>query len=331
MKRGVLICWAVLVLAGCGQRNGLPHERDVPPGPRLEWALAIHGGAGSTPSGAAAERRQAALERLDQALRAGKQLLEAGGSSLDTVERVVRILEDDPLFNAGKGAVFNADGRHELDASIMDGATLACGGVAGVGTVKNPISLSRLVMERTPHVLLAGEGAERFADRMQVERVPQEYFFTETRWEALQRSRRKASRENEQGTVGAVALDRHGNLAAATSTGGLTNKMSGRVGDSPVIGAGTYADNATCAVSGTGKGEEFIRHSVAYSISALMADRDLSVRQAAERIVTGRLQAGEGGVIALAADGSIAMVFNTEAMYRAAADSGGRYEVAIGP
>lgn len=320
MKRVIVLGWLVLCLVGC-DRSGAPAS--------VEYALVIHGGAGSTPGKASAQQREEAMESLERALRTGLDLLAEGRSSLDAVERVLRLLEDDPQFNAGKGSVFNAAGGHELDASIMDGATLACGGVAGVTTVKNPIILSRLVMEQTPHVLLAGEGAERFADRMGVERVDQEYFFTQRRWEALQRARQKASAVGEQGTVGAVALDRAGNLAAGTSTGGRTNKMLGRVGDSPIVGAGTYADNATCAVSGTGKGEEFIRHSVAYSISALMAERGVSVREAAEQIVLGRLEPGDGGVIVLGADGSVAMVFNTEAMYRGAADSTGRFEVAI--
>jgi len=199
------------------------------------------------------------------------------------VEQIIRQLEDDPLFNAGKGAVFSNAGINELDASIMDGSTLACGGVAGVTTVKNPISLARLVMERTPHVLLARDGAEQFAQAMDLERVDPAYFFTQDRWDSLGRVKNAAEKRSGGGTVGAVALDRHGNLAAGTSTGGLTNKMYGRVGDSPIIGAGTYADNTTCAVSATGQGEEFIRHGVARSIAALMELTDLSLQEAADK------------------------------------------------
>ncbi|RMI19351.1 MAG: isoaspartyl peptidase/L-asparaginase, partial [Calditrichaeota bacterium] len=259
-----------------------------------------------------------------------------GGSSLDAVEQTIRVLEDSPLFNAGKGAVFTNAGTNELDASIMDGATLQAGAVAGVKRVKNPISLARLVMEKSPHVMLAGDGADAFAKENGLELVDPHYFYTEQRYQqwqrVLQREKEKqqsqsraapdaASSEADEpplGTVGVVALDKQGNLAAGTSTGGMTNKRWGRVGDSPIIGAGTYADNRTCAVSCTGHGEYFIRLNVAHDISALMAYKGLSVQEAAEEVILKKLTqlGGTGGVIAIDRNGNIAMPFNTSGMYR---------------
>lgn len=291
----------------------------------LEWALAIHGGAGSLGSDAPDEVRDRYLAGLEAALTAGQQILEGGGSALDAVERVIVILEDDIRFNAGRGAVFNAEGDHELDASIMDGASLACGGVAGTRTVKNPIRLARAVMEQTDHVLLAGPGAEAFAIEAGVERVDPTWFDSEDRRRSLERR----LSESGKGTVGAVALDRNGNLAAGTSTGGLTAKMLGRVGDSPIIGAGTYADNQRCAVSGTGVGEEYIRHAVAYSIGAMMAYEGLTLQQAVDRVMDETLEEGTGGIIALDPRGGIVMRFNTASMLRGAADASGRHEVSI--
>jgi len=305
------------------------------PPPRVEWAIAIHGGAGVIARDTYEPLRQEYLDALTAALEAGRDILAGGGESLDAVETVVRILEDDPRFNAGKGAVFTHEGRNELDAAIMDGRALACGAVTGVTTVKNPITLARKVMEDSSHVFFGGDGAERFADRVGVERVDPAYFFTERRYEALQRALERERRERESaaepdhGTVGVVALDRDGNLAAGTSTGGLTNKRHGRIGDTPVIGAGTYADNRTCAVSGTGQGEEFIRHGVALTVSALMEYGGLDLQRAAEIVVHEQLRAGDGGVIAVDREGTIAMVFNTAGMFRGAADSNGRFEVAI--
>ena len=293
------------------------------------WALAIHGGAGTIPRTIPAAERDQYLASLRSALALGKEVLEKGGTSLDAVEKVVRFLEDDPLFNAGKGAVFTHEGTNELDAAIMDGRTLSCGSVAGVKTVKNPISLARMVMEKSPHVFMVGDGAEAFATEMKAERVPKEYFFTQKRWDQLQEALQKEAGTKEKGTVGAVALDVHGNLAAATSTGGMTNKRFGRLGDVPVIGAGTYANNKTCAVSGTGWGEKFIRHTVAHDISALIEYANLSVQQAAETVIQRKLDRGDGGVIVVGRDGAIAMVFNSAGMYRGAADSTGRFEVAI--
>jgi beta-aspartyl-peptidase (threonine type) len=265
------------------------------------------------------------LAGLEAALKAGTELLDNAGTSLDAVERVIAILEDDIQFNAGRGATYNAAGEHELDASIMDGATLACGGVAGVRTVKNPIGLARAVMEQTRHVLLAGPGAEAFAAEIGVERVDPSYFDSAAR----RRSLEAELAESGGGTVGVVALDRHGNLAAGTSTGGLTGKKVGRVGDSPIIGAGTYADNRRCAVSGTGVGEEYIRHSVAFAIGALMEYEGLGLQAAVDRVIDETLDPNVGGIIALDPQGRIAMRYNTASMLRGAADSSGRFEVMI--
>jgi L-asparaginase / beta-aspartyl-peptidase len=291
------------------------------------WAIAIHGGAGTIPKTLPEERKQQYLHSLDEALKIGQGVLQQGGTSLDAVEKVVRFMEDDPLFNAGKGAVYTHEGTHELDAAIMDGSDLSCGSVAALKTVKNPIALARLVKEKSPHVFMVGEGAEAFATEMKVERVPNTYFDTPYRYEQWQEELKKEKKDRD--TVGAVALDVHGNLAAATSTGGLTNKRFGRLGDVPVIGAGTYANNRTCAISGTGIGEEFIKHTVAHDISSLMEYGGLTLQQAAERVIRQKLKPGDGGVIGVARDGSIALVFNSEGMYRGAADSTGRFEIKI--
>lgn len=305
-------------------------EAEAASADRPAWALAIHGGAGVISKDMAEERKQEYFDALEAALRLGRDALERGDTALDTVEAVIRFLEDDPKFNAGRGAVYTHEGTHELDAAIMDGRTLDCGSVAAVKTIKNPIVLARRVMERSPHVFLIGDGAEAFADDMGVERVTQDYYHTDRRREQLQRALdREAQEGDEHSTVGAVALDRNGDLAAATSTGGLTNKRFGRVGDVPVIGAGTYANNRTCAVSGTGKGEQFIRHSVAHSISAAIEHAGLSLEEAARQVIHERLEPGDGGVIAVGRDGSIAWVFNSEGMFRGAADADGRFEVAI--
>jgi beta-aspartyl-peptidase (threonine type) len=293
------------------------------------WALAIHGGAGTIPKTIPEAEKQQYLDSLSRALKLGQDVLAAGGASLDAVEKVVRFLEDDPLFNAGRGAVFTHEGTHELDAAIMDGRDLSCGSVAALKTVKNPISLARLVMEKSPHVFMVGAGAEKFADEMKAERVDPKYFFTQKRYDGWQEALRKEKQEKDKDTVGAVALDVHGNLAAATSTGGMTNKRFGRLGDVPVIGAGTYANNRTCAISATGWGEQFIRHTVAHDISALVEYAGLTLQQAADRVIHQKLNKDDGGVIGVGRDGSIVLVFNSEGMYRGAADSRGRFEVAI--
>jgi isoaspartyl peptidase/L-asparaginase-like protein (Ntn-hydrolase superfamily) len=283
--------------------------------------LALHGGAGAI-RGAGTARHAAGLER---ALRAGWEILEAGGSSLDAVTAVVVVLEDDPLFNAGRGAVYNAEAKHELDASIMDGAALRAGAVAAVSRIRNPILAARAVMERSPHVLLAGEGAERFASQHGIELAPPDYFHTAARLAAL---RRRAKRHH--GTVGAVALDRDGNLAAATSTGGFTGKLPGRVGDTPIVGAGTWADNATCAVSGTGDGELFVRAALAHDVAARMRYRGDSLRRAAAAALAAIARlGGDGGLVAVDRRGNLATPFNSENMFRAWIGRDGRPRVAI--
>jgi beta-aspartyl-peptidase (threonine type) len=301
-------------------------------------AIAIHGGAGViSRASMTPENERAYRADLGRALDAGYGVLEQGGSSLDAVVAAVKILEDSRYFNAGKGAVFSHAGINELDAAIMDGATQKAGAVAGVKHIRNPIDLARMVMERTPHVLLAGEGAEEFALEQGVALVPGSYFHTERRWKQLEEAQRadkvaSATQDTDYfGTVGAVARDRDGNLAAATSTGGMTNKRWGRIGDSPIIGAGTYADNATCAVSATGSGEYFVRAVVAHEICARVRLSGVTAAQAARDVVHGTLKdiGGDGGVIVVDRDGALSLEFNTEGMFRAARDSRGRREIAI--
>lgn len=357
----MLCCLGCLALGACATSGSSPATPE--PG---SWSLAIHGGAGVISKDMPEATRTGYVQALEGALAAGRDHLEAGGAALDAVEKVVLILEDDPRFNAGKGAVFTHEGTHELDAAIMDGRDRSCGAVAGLTTVKNPILVARAVMEESPHVFMVGEGAEAFADGLgdRVVRVESSYFDTDHRYEALQRALEAEGAEGmkeevpdsaidemggseegdrhvrtggavgllgdeKMGTVGAVARDRDGSLAAATSTGGLTNKRFGRVGDVPVIGAGTWADNATCAVSATGQGEQFIRNAVAVRISTLMAYGGMSLQEAAEEVIHRVLEPGDGGVIAVGADGAIALVFNSPGMFRGAADSAGRFDVAI--
>jgi beta-aspartyl-peptidase (threonine type) len=315
--------------------------------------MVIHGGAGTiTRATMTAEMEAQYRAVLEQALRTGHGILAGGGSSLDAVEATIRVMEDAPIFNAGRGAVFTGDGRNELDAAIMDGRTLQAGAVAGVTQVKNPITLARAVMEKSPHVMMIRDGAEAFAREQGLEMVPESYFFTEHRWNALRRALEEAGRpvpprpvgvppqgstqhpnddsDRKFGTVGAVALDRHGNLAAATSTGGMTNKRFGRVGDVPIIGAGTYASPG-CAVSATGHGEFFIRNIVAYDICARMLYTGVSLQTAAHQVVMERLvqQRGDGGIIAMDAAGNYTMTFNSQGMYRGYIDAQGRTTVAI--
>lgn len=298
------------------------------------FGIAIHGGAGAILKSRITPEQDARYrQRLLEALERGYAILERGGASLDAVQAVVEALEDDSLFNAGKGAVFNSEGDVELDASIMDGSTLNAGAVAALRHVKNPIRLARAVMERSEHVFLVGEGAEAFAKAQGIELVDERYFFTEERWRALQKAKALDSltEKEKHGTVGAVALDQRGNLAAATSTGGMTNKKFGRIGDSPIIGAGTYADNETCAISATGHGEYFIRAVVAHDIAALMRYQRLSLNDAANEVIMNKLAklGGTGGVIAIDRHANIAMPFNTDGMYRAFKVEGGKAFVAI--
>ena len=318
-------------------------------------ALALHGGAGTIlKSRLTAELEGKYRSGLKNALESGWHILESGGTALDAVEKTVCELEDDPLFNAGRGAVFNHDGVNEMDASIMDGATFKAGAVAFVRNVKNPIKLARLVMDRTEHILLAGDGANEFAREMKVETEPDEYFFTDFRYQQLlearqenrvqldhtekgERRKEKGERKNPKpeiqnpiGTVGAVACDSAGNIAAATSTGGMTNKKFGRIGDTPIVGAGTYADNRTCAVSCTGHGELFMLAAAAYDVAARMKYKNSGLIEAAQETIEHlRLIGGEGGLIAVDNLGNLALPFNSEGMYRAFITSDGKMSVEI--
>lgn len=301
------------------------------------FGLAIHGGAGTLPRDQMSpERERHYRAGLDAALAAGFAVLEGGGSSVDAVTTAVVSLEDNELFNAGRGAVFTLDGRNELDASIMDGATLAAGAVCGLTRIKNPVALAREVMEHSEFVLLSGAGAEDFAASRGFGFVSGDYFHTAARWAQLERIRGgdaglSPMTISHVGTVGAVALDTAGHLAAATSTGGMTGKRFGRIGDSPIIGAGTYADDRSCAVSSTGHGEIFIRAAVAHDIGARMRHGGRTLGEAVHEVVMGELAAlrGEGGVIAIDAEGRVEMQFNTEGMFRAARVSGGAARIDI--
>lgn len=314
-----------------------------------KYILVIHGGAGTIlKKNMTPEKEVLYREALTNALQRGYELLKSGKSSLDAVEASIHILEDSPLFNAGKGAVFTHDGKNELDASIMDGKTLSAGAVAGVTKIRNPISAARLVMEKSEHVMMISKGAERFAKEEGLELVDPKYFWTQERWNGLQQALKEDSTravldhgskqsklgiqniDSKFGTVGAVALDLQGNLAAGTSTGGMTNKKYGRVGDTPIIGAGTYANNETVGVSCTGWGEFYIRNVAAYDVSALMDYKGLSVDEAS-RIVIDKIDkmGGDGGLIALDKDGNVAMPFNAAGMYRGTVTEDGKIEVQI--
>ncbi|NOX82820.1 MAG: isoaspartyl peptidase/L-asparaginase [Alphaproteobacteria bacterium] len=306
----------------------------------LPVTIVIHGGAGALAPGRYTPAKEAQfIAKLNEALDAGYAILEDGGAALDAVEAAIVTMEDSPLFNSGKGAVFTRDGKNELDASIMDGATLNAGAVTGVTTVKNPIRLAREVMENSVHVMFAGNGADKFAEQQGLEIVEPEYFYTEHRWksyeEALKREKEQKdsaiSHDFKYGTVGAVALDASGNLAAGTSTGGMTLKNFGRVGDTPIIGAGTFADNKSCAVSSTGHGEYFIRLTIARDICAQVEYAGKTVEDAAKDVIHGRLETlgGGGGVIVLGADGAFAMVFNTPGMFRGVKSASGVNTTAI--
>lgn len=316
-----------------------------------DYALVIHGGAGTiTPDKLTPELDKEIRGTLLEALSVGEGILTSGGTSLDAITATIQVLENSPHFNAGKGAVFTAEGKNELDSSIMDGATLNAGAISGVSNVKNPITLARAVMEKSVHVMLQGQGAEKFADEQGIERAEDEYFHTDYRWGQLQDAKArqqgpildhngkehssvedKTAGDYKFGTVGAVALDKHGNLAAGTSTGGMTNKSHGRVGDSPIIGAGTYANNSSCAVSATGHGEFFIRATVAHSICALMEYGGLSLEDASNRIVMEQLveMGGDGGIIAVDKNGNMAMPFNTAGMFRGNVSSRQKADVSI--
>mgnify|MGYP000069932193 CR=1 FL=1 len=343
MMRWVL--WgALLMLAACAGSTEGASERQkeaaqMQEQEKADYAIVIHGGAGTilrenmTP-----EREKAYRDALNAALDVGEQILQEGGSSADAVEQTIIFMENSPLFNAGKGAVFTSEGKNELDAAFMSGNDLNAGAVGGLTNVKNPIRAARAVMEKSKHVLLTGQGAERFATEQGLDTVPADYFYTEDRWNALQRALQKENQgtgallpaDYKYGTVGCVALDKAGNITAGTSTGGMTNKRYNRFGDVPVIGAGTYANNATCGVSCTGHGEYFIRYAVAHDLNALMAYKGWPLDKAANHIIFEKLKpaGGGGGLIALDAYGNVTMPFNTAGMYRGYAKPGER-EVGI--
>ena len=293
-----------------------------------EYVIVIHGGAGNASNRSINEEQQLEYkQKLSEALAIGENILKNGGTCLEAIEKTINFLEDCPLFNAGKGAVFTLSGTNELDASVMQGWDLNAGAVAGVSNIKNPISAAIKVMTDSKHVLLTGKGASEFASEQNLELVDSSYFSTEKRWNSLQ----KLLKAEKHGTVGCVVLDKYGNLAAGTSTGGMTNKKYGRVGDSPIIGAGTYANNNTCAISATGHGEFFIRYTVAHDISALMEYKQMSLKKAANLVINNKLvhAGGTGGIIAVDKNGNISMAFNTNMMFRAYTKSTGEKEVAI--
>jgi beta-aspartyl-peptidase (threonine type) len=306
--------------------------------PSTNIVLVVHGGAGVWRNELNPQREKEARVAIEAALRAGHAILRTNGASLDAVEAAIRILEDSPSFNAGKGSVLTSEGTVEMDASLMEGATRRAGAVASVKRIRNPISAARLVMEQSPHVMMVGEGAETFAEQHRLKLESPRYFITPFRQEQWERAKKNSARKaatnsrDAIGTVGAVALDARGNLAAGTSTGGMLNKRFGRVGDSPIIGAGTYANNATCAVSATGHGEYFMRALAAHDVSALMEYKSIALREAAAQVIQkiGAL-GGTGGVIALDAKGNIAMPFNTEGMFRGVIRASGDVSIAVLP
>jgi L-asparaginase / beta-aspartyl-peptidase len=334
MLKYALVTISVLVLINCDSGVSEKKSTQAP----AEYAIVIHGGAGTIERSNMDEATEKAyIDALNAALDIGEEILKSGGKSIDAVEQTIRLLEDSPLFNAGRGAVFTHEGVNELDASVMSGDLQTAGAVAGVTTIKNPISAARAVMEKSEHVMLTGKGAQEFARQNGIEMVDPSWFYTEKRWNSLQSilledaSKSQLSEDEKgnkkNGTVGCVALDKSGNIVAGTSTGGMTNKRYGRVGDAPVIGAGTFADNASCGVSCTGHGEFFIRYTVARDVAALMEYKGLSLNEAADYIVNRKLveKGGEGGLVALDKNGNISMPFNSSGMYRGFARPGERF------
>lgn len=333
---------AAICLTLGGAASKAPGEEKAAPVHVSDVVLAVHGGLGAPRKAVSPELEEQIRAKLSEALRAGRAALsKPNGASLDAVEKAIRVMEDSPLFNAGKGAVFTREGRNELDASIMEGRTKRAGAVAGVTIIKNPITAARAVMEHSKHVMLIGRGAEVFATKAGLEIVDPAYFWTLPRWRQINRewkksqgqetSLRRTEGEHDWGTVGAVAVDAHGNLAAGTSTGGMSGKQYGRVGDSPIIAAGTYADNAGCAVSCTGHGEYFIRYAVSHEINALIKYQGLPVEQAADRVVNQTLKeaGGAGGVITLDAAGNYSRAFNSEGLYRGYVTRDGKTRISL--
>ena len=355
MKKLIFPFVLFIIVVGCKNEEELKalssnkkEVIEVVPQKTNEFAIVIHGGAGTILKENMTPETEATYKlKLEEAIRVGYEILKNGGSSLDAVQKTINVMEDSPLFNAGKGAVFTNAETNEMDASIMDGKTLKAGASAGTTNVRNPINLARAIMDNSKHVMLSGKGAETFAKEQGLELVDPSYFYTERRFKALQKAKEDEKveldhddkqaffdpfvKDSKYGTVGCVALDKDGNLAAATSTGGMTNKRWGRIGDAPIIGAGTYANNATCAVSGTGWGEFFIRATVAHDISALMEYKGLSLEEAANEVIQKKLTqlGGDGGIVAVDKNGNMVAEFNTPGMYRAFMNDKGELIIGI--
>ncbi len=338
MNKLLLILIILSLSVSC--KNNLKTEADKIDQKQSQFSIVIHGGAGTILRKNMTPENEAVYKsKLEEAIRVGYNILKNGGSSLDAVQKTINILEDSPLFNAGKGAVFTNAETNEHDASIMDGKTLKAGASAGTTIVKNPINLARAIMDNSPHVMLSGKGAETFAQEQSLEIVDPNYFYTEKSYKALQRVKQiqktayynEDTKDSKFGTVGCVALDKQGNLAAGTSTGGMTNKRWGRIGDSPIIGAGTYANNNTCAVSCTGWGEYFVRGVVAYDISALMEYKGLSLKEAAYEVIQKKIPelGGDGGIISVDKYGNMTMEFNTAGMFRATMNDKGELYIGM--
>lgn len=346
MKKIIVLFISILAFYSCREavKETTTAAQEKPN--KAAFSIVIHGGAGYIrKDNISPEREVEYRQKLEEAIRVGFDILKSGGTSLDAVQKTINVLEDSPLFNSGKGGVFTNEGTCEHDASIMDGNTLNAGASAGTKTVKNPINLARVVMENSPHVMLAREGAETFAKEQGLDIVDPSYFYTEKSMKALERVKASENKKvasfydtdiqnSKFGTVGCAALDKHGNLAAGTSTGGMTNKRWGRIGDSPIIGAGTYANNKTCAVSSTGWGEYFIRGMVAYDISALMEYKGLSLKEASKEVIQNKLPSvgdgkGNGGIIALDTSGNMVMEFNTPGMFRATMNDKGELYIGL--
>ena len=357
MRHSILIILLFSICFSCVETNKTTenqNENDTAtasennPQEKAEFAIIIHGGAGTIlKKNMTTEREEAYKAKLEEAIRVGYEILKNGGTSLDAVQKTINIMEDSPLFNAGKGAVFTNAETNELDASIMDGKTLNAGASAGTTIVRNPINLARVIMDKSPHVMMAGVGAETYAKEQGLTIVEPSYFYTERRLNSVKRAKKREKTELDHddktafydadiqnykfGTVGCAALDKDGNLAAGTSTGGMTNKRYGRVGDAPIIGAGTYANNNSCAVSSTGWGEYFIRAMVAHDISALMQYKGLSLKEAAQEVIQNKVPelGGDGGIVAIDKDGNMVAEFNTSGMYRATMNDKGELTIGI--
>lgn len=349
--KNLLYLFSLLLLMSCNQNTSendsskASEENDTQQDSIPNFGIVIHGGAGTILKENMSDSLETAYKaKLEEAIRTGHEILANGGTAVEAVQRTINVMENSPLFNSAKGAVFTNEGKNELDASIMEGENLNAGAVAGVTNVKNPINLAYEVMVNSEHVLLSGKGAEQFAKEQGLEIVDPEYFYTERRFKAMERAREREKQKDNKtafydpflkdekfGTVGCAALDKNGNLAAGTSTGGMSNKKYNRIGDSPIIGAGTYANNKTCAVSSTGWGEYFIRGVVAYDISALMEYKGLSLQEAASEVIQNKLPdlGGNGGIVAIDHEGNVSMEFNTAGMYRATMNRDGDLEIGI--